>query len=122
MIAWRSMITFDDVYSCLVSLYRWSIIGQSGWLVTLGMLLLPLHQVRQHFPGSLAIADKIVIDEIDCRGMCLLAAHGIELGSNLLRRLRSLTRVSRCLCETPGAGIGIIFCNHEKRWWGIHKI
>ena len=47
------------------------------------MLLLPGDEVRQHVLGGFAIADEIVVDEIDHRRMPLLPAHGIELGGDL---------------------------------------
>jgi hypothetical protein len=51
------------------------------------VLPLPSEQVRQHVLRSLAIADEIVVDEIDDWRMPFLLAHGIELGRNLGRRL-----------------------------------
>ena len=54
----------------------------------IAVLLLPGDEMRQHLLGGLAVADEIVVDEIDHRRMPLLLAHGIELGDDLLRRLQ----------------------------------
>src|SRR5205807_6438626 len=48
---------------------------------------LPSEQMRQHILRGFAIADEIVVDEIDDRRMPFLLAHGIELGGDLGRRL-----------------------------------
>ena len=60
----------------------------AGELQRIAVLLLPCDQMRQHFVRGLAIADEIVVDEIDDGRMPALAAHGIELGDDLLRRLQ----------------------------------
>ena len=49
--------------------------------------LLPLDQMRQHLLRGLAVADEIVIDEIDGAGGSLGCENRIEFGDDLLRRL-----------------------------------
>ncbi len=60
----------------------------AGELQGIAVLFLPGEEMRQHVLGGFAIADEIVIDEIDDRRMPLLLAHGIELGGDLGRRLQ----------------------------------
>jgi hypothetical protein len=45
--------------------------------------------MRQHLARRLAIADEIVVDEIDHRRMAALRHDGVELGSELRRRFQS---------------------------------
>src|SRR4029077_15980671 len=51
-------------------------------------LLLPSHQVRQQFERGLAIADEIVVDEID-RTADATCEQLVEFGGDLLRRLQA---------------------------------
>ena len=60
----------------------------AGELHRIAVLLLPFDEMRQHLARGLAVADEIVVDEIDHRRMTRLTAHGIELGDDLLRRLQ----------------------------------
>ena len=59
----------------------------AGELHGIEVLLLPGDEVRQHIARRLAVADEIVVDEIDDRRMAGLRAYGIELGTDLRRRL-----------------------------------
>ena len=58
-------------------------VASQAKLQGIAVLLLPFDQMRQHVLGGLAIADEIVVDEIDHRRMPLLPAHGVELGGDL---------------------------------------
>ena len=50
--------------------------------------LLPFDEMRQHLARRLAVADEIIVDEIDHGGVAPLRQHGVELGGQLLRRLQ----------------------------------
>ncbi len=43
--------------------------------------------MRQHFTGGLAVADEVVVDEVQARGGGLLRKNEIQLLDQLLRRL-----------------------------------
>ena len=61
----------------------------AGELQRIAVLALPGDQMRQHLARRLAVADEIVVDEIDHRRMRGLRHHGVELGGNLLRCLQT---------------------------------
>src|SRR3984957_3302306 len=49
------------------------------------MSLLPRHQMRQHVPRRLTIADEVVVDKIQAGRMRFLRQNEIELADQLLR-------------------------------------
>ena len=51
--------------------------------------LLPFDQMRQQIARRLAVADEVVVDEIDRLRMRRLRQHAFELGDDLLRRLEA---------------------------------
>ena len=51
--------------------------------------LLPLDEMRQHLLGGLAVADEIVVDEVERGRRVRLREDEIELGDDLLRRLHA---------------------------------
>src|ERR1700743_2583004 len=53
------------------------------------MPFLPRNQVRQHFPRCLAVADEVVVDEIQARRRRFLRQNKIQLANQLLRRLHA---------------------------------
>jgi hypothetical protein len=53
-----------------------------------GCPFLPFDEMRQHLARRLAVADEIVVDEIDERRIAALRQHGVELGGELLRRFQ----------------------------------
>ena len=57
-------------------------------IASFGCLCPPLALRKLSGLGSLAVADEIVVDEIDHRRMRLLA-HRVELGGDLLGRLQA---------------------------------
>ena len=63
--------------------------GLAGELHRIVMLLLPFDEMRQHLLGGFAIADEVIVDEVDHRRRIRLRAHEIELGNDLLRGLHA---------------------------------
>ena len=56
----------------------------AGELQRVAVLLLPGDEVRKHVARGLAVADEVIVDEVNDRRMLLLPAHGVELGDDLL--------------------------------------
>ena len=61
----------------------------AGELQRIAVPLLPIDQMRQQIARRFAVADEIIIDEIDHRRMAWLPHKGVELGKKLFGRLES---------------------------------
>ena len=61
----------------------------TGELQRISPPLLPVDQMRQQIARRFAVADEIVVDEIDHRRMIGLGDEGVEFGEKLLVRLEA---------------------------------
>ena len=70
------------------------------------VLLLPLHEMRQHLLGGLAVADEVVVDEIKRGRRVRLREDIVELADDLLRRLHARLAAVEAGDVAELAGVG----------------